>query len=147
MDRSLLNKLTSEVRRYHNKDFLKATMAVCALSARADNEAGLSERFGIDHVMASVPALRVFDVDKAGQILDGYSTSLREDNKNAKKILSNKVRRMGGNHKRARTLMRVAFLIIVADENIHFKERLEFARLCLLLGLEPGRVWSELEAA
>jgi tellurite resistance protein TerB len=146
MDRSLLNKLTSEVRRYHNKDFLKATMAVCALSARADNEAGLSERFGIDHVMANVPALRVFDVDKTREILGGYFTALREDEKNAKKILSNKVRRMGGNHKRARTLMRVAFLIIVADENIHYKERLEFARLCLLLDLEPGQVWNELEA-
>ena len=42
--------------------------------------------------------------------------------------------------------MRVAFLIIVADENIHYKKRLEFARLCLLLGLEPGQVWNELEA-
>jgi tellurite resistance protein TerB len=94
-----------------------------------------------------VPALRVFDVEKANEILNGYFSALRADEKNAKKILSNKVRRMGGNHKRARTLLRVAFLIIVADETIHYRERLEFARLCLLLGLEPGRVWSELEAA
>ncbi len=44
MERSLLGKLVTEVRRYRNKDFLKAAMAVCALSANADDEVSLSER-------------------------------------------------------------------------------------------------------
>ncbi len=44
MERSLLEKLATEIQRYQNKDFLKAAMAVCALSANADNEVNLVHR-------------------------------------------------------------------------------------------------------
>ncbi len=51
---------------------------------------------------------------------------------------------MAGNRKRARTLMRGAYLVITADDEIHEKEREEFGRLCNLLDLEPRQVWPEL---
>ena len=38
LERRLLDKLGGEVNRYQDKEFLKATMAVCALTALADEE-------------------------------------------------------------------------------------------------------------
>ena len=38
LERPLLDKLGAEVDRYQDKDFLKAVMAVCALTACADDE-------------------------------------------------------------------------------------------------------------
>ena len=144
MESSLLKKLITEVHRYQNKDFLKAAMAVCALSANADNEVSIAERYSIDHAIANEPALQVFDVAKAIRILDDYIYALREEGASAKAILYNKIERFAGNHKQSRTLMRVSYLIITADRNIGDGEMEEFVRLCELLDLEPGQVWSHL---
>lgn len=141
MEPSLLDKLVTEVRRYQNKDFLKAAMAVCALTANADDEVNLAERYSIDRALETEPALRLFDPAKAIRVLDDYIFALREEGDAAKAVLDNKVSRFAGDHKRSRTLMRVAFLIIAADQEIHAAERAEFDRLCALLGLDPAQVW------
>ncbi len=141
MEPSLLDKLVTEVRRYQNKGFLKAAMAVCALAANADDEVNLAERYSIDHALETEPALRLFDPAKAIRVLDDYIFALREEGDAAKAVLDNKVSRFAGDHKRSRTLMRVAYLIIAADQEIHAAERAEFDRLCALLDLDPALVW------
>ena len=141
MEPSLLDKLATEVQRYQNKDFLKAAMAVCALAANADDEVNLAERYSIDHAIETEPALSLFDSAKAIRVLDDYIFALREDGEAARAVLDNKVRRFAGDHKRSRTLMRVAYLIIAADQEIHAAERAEFDRLSALLGLDPAEVW------
>ena len=141
MEPSLLDKLVTEVRRYQNKDFLKAAMAVCALAANADDEVNLAERYSIDRALETEPALRLFDPAKAIRVLDDYIFALREEGDAAKAVLDNKVRRFAGDHKRSRTLMRVAYLIIAADQEIDATERAEFDRLCALLDLDPAQVW------
>lgn len=141
MEPSLLDKLVTEVRRYQNKDFLKAAMAVCALAANADDEVNLAERYSIDRALETEPALRLFDPAKAIRILDDYIFALREEGDAAKAVLDNKVSRFAGDHKRSRTLMRVAYLIIAADQEIHAAERAEFDRLCALLDLDPAEIW------
>ncbi len=144
MERPILDKLVAEVRQFHNRDFLKAAMAVCALAAVADDEVKPSEHHGVDHVLATEPALMVLDAEKAVDTLYAYIYALRTDGPSATEVLDKKVRRMAGNRKRARTLMRVAYLVITADGEIHDKEREEFRRLCHLLDLEPRQIWSEL---
>jgi tellurite resistance protein TerB len=52
---------------------------------------------------------------------------------------------MAGDHKRSRTLMRIAYLVISADYTIEDREMSEFRRLCGALGLEPDLVWRESE--
>ena len=144
MDRPILGKLAAEVRRFHNRDFLKAAMAVCAFAAVADDEVKLSEHYRVNHILSMEPALMVLDSEKAIDTLYAYIYALRTDWPSAAKVLDKKVRRMAGNRKRARTLMRVAYLVITADDEIHDKEREEIWRLCHLLDLEPRQVWPEL---
>ena len=144
MNDLLLDKLTQEVKRYENRDFLKAAMAVCALTAAADNEISLSEHHRIGYALAMVPALRVLDAEKAIDILYEYIYALRTEGSAVAEILRNKVKRMSGDHKRARTLMRVCYMVITADGKIEDVERAEFNRLCRLLELEPEQVWKDL---
>lgn len=146
METSLLQKLVGEVRRYHNRDFLKAAMAVCALSAYADNDVSMVERYSIDHAIENEPSLREFDKKKAVMILDDYIFELKQEGDAAKNILYNKVRRMAGDHKKSRTLMRVAYLIIDSDREVRDEEMEEFMNLGLLLDLEPSQIWAHLSA-
>ena len=141
---SLLKKLALEIRRYQNKDFLKAAMAVCALAANADDDVSIAERYSIDFAMENEPAFQEFDATKAIRILDDFLFALRQEGTAAKEILYRKIRRISGDHKRSRTLMRVAYLIISADRDIQDGEREEFVRLCDVLGLEAEGVWGEL---
>ena len=146
MEHALLEKLVTEVRRYQNKDFLKTAMAVCALAANADDEVNLAERYSIDHIIANEPSLQAFDTSKAIEVLDSYIFALRQEGEPAKQILYNKIRRMAGDYKKSRTLLRIAYLIIVADHEIREQEKQEFTRLCALLDFEPFQVWRELGA-
>jgi tellurite resistance protein TerB len=138
-----LNKLAAEVRRFHNKDFLEAAMAVCALTAVSDDEVVLAEHQRVDEILANDPALTIFDAKKAVDLLYDDIYELRSHGEPARQLLYDKVRRLAGDHKRALTLMRVAYLIIDADGKIREAEKQEFARLCRLLALEPEQVWQE----
>ena len=144
MQRSLLKKLRGEVRRYQSNDFLKACMAVCALSAAADHKIKAVQIRQIDHLMLDDPALRYLNDRKARQKLKEYLLALRNDREKAQRVLSGQVARMAGAYKLDRTLMRVAYVVMAADHTIRPLEKKEFERLCGLLDLEPGRIFEEL---
>ncbi len=144
MQQMLMEKLIGEALHHRNKEFSKAVMAVCALVAIADDEFKVIERQRIFQAFAREPALQVLDFGKALEILDGYMVAIRHDSLAAKAVLYKKVRRMVGKHKRVRTMMRLAYLIIIADEEVHDAELREFRHLCDLLNLEPDRLWREL---
>jgi tellurite resistance protein TerB len=145
MDAYLTEKLSGEIERYQSKDFLKAAMAVCVLTAYADGHMGLLERSRIDLSLITEPGLKEFDFRKATEILESYAAALTQEGEAAERILRNKVARVAGNHKLARTLMRLSYLIITADRRIEEGEVREFRRLCALLDLEPGQVWEDVE--
>jgi tellurite resistance protein TerB len=77
VERTTLDKLVTEVRHFHNRDFLKAAMAVCALSAVADDEVKPSERHQINDILAEDPALRALDSKKAIDTLYDYIHALQ----------------------------------------------------------------------
>ena len=145
MERSLLDKLESDVKQYQDRDFLEAALAVCALAAKADDEVTLMERCQIDAALMREPGLREFDFDTATGILENHITALSEEGDSARANLDAKVRAMAGDPERARTLMRVAYLIFTANKTIEDQEAEEFRRLCALLELSPKEVWDSLE--
>lgn len=146
LEDTLLDKLVDEVRRYNSKAFLKAAMAASALTATADDEVTPVEHRQIGEILAKDPALSQLDGGKATDRLFEYIYALRTQGDHARRVLYGKVNRMAGDRKKSRTLMRVAYLVILADREIRDSEREEFRRLCRALGLEPQQVWRELAA-
>ena len=146
MDDEFRNWLAEGLRRYQNKDFLKAVVAVCALAANADDEVDISERYKIEEIIAQEPPLSEFDAKKVAEIFDAYVDALRKEGESAKKILYNKVRRMADDQEKSQTLMCAAYLVIVADHEILDEEKLEFERLCTVLDLDSDQVWREFGA-
>ena len=51
---------------------------------------------------------------------------------------------MTGKHKRARTVLRLAYLILAARGAPSTAGLTEFRRLCALLDVEPEQIWEEL---
>ena len=58
--------------------------------------------------------------------------------------MEGKPRRTAGQHKRTRTGLRLADLMVAAKGETREAELTEFRRLCALLDVEPGQVWEGL---
>ena len=144
---ALTEKLRLELERYRNKDFLKAVLAVCALSAHADPKIGLATRYRVDEVLDRLDLIQLFDRAKVNEVLDDYIYGIEQDPPAAAEILHAKIQRLSGDHKKARTLLRIAYLIIIADDLITPAEQAEFNRLCQILAIDPALVTKGLEAA
>lgn len=144
MQQLLLEKLAIEARHWRNKELLKAVMAVFALAALVNGELPVAARQGLFQAFARQPPLRELDLHKALAVLRDYAEALREDPAGATAIMEAKLRRLAGKHKRARTILRLAYLILTAQGALSDPEQSEFRRLCALLNVEPGEVWEEL---
>lgn len=119
-------------------------MAVCALAAAADNEIDAAERYRIDDLVKTEPALQGFKAQKAIEILDDYVKALNANGATARGVLDRKIARMSGDFKKARTLMRLAYMVIAADHMIRPQEVQEFQRLCGVLALDPECLWEDM---
>ncbi len=144
MQQLLLEKLVVEARHWRNKELLKAVMAVFALAGSANGALPVAARQGLFQAFARIPALRELDLHKALAVLRDYAEALGADPAGAKAIMEGKLRRMAGKHKRARTILRLAYLILTAKGELSGPERREFRRLCVLLDVKPEQVWEEL---
>ena len=144
---ALTEKLRLELERYRNKDFLKAVLAVCALAAGADPKMTLATRYRVDQILDRLDLVQLSFITAGGKLLDDYIDGMREDAERAGGVLHAKIQRLAGDHKKARTLLRIAYLIIVADDLITPAEQAEFDRLCQILAIDPALVTSGLEAS
>ncbi len=93
---NIVAKLRTDTARYWDKPFLKAAMAVSALTSLADGEVSLSERYRVDAVLDAMDRLRVHNPHKAVEIMDGYIEALRTEPERAEEVLQGKISRYAG---------------------------------------------------
>ncbi len=144
---NLVDKLKTEVERYQNKGFLKAAMAVCALTALADGKVTLSGRYRIDAIIETMERLRIYDPHKAVAILDEFVDDLKSDREGAAPVLAQKIGRYATDYKSARTLLRIAYLVLTADGAISPAKTTAFGAISVSLGVEPKEIWEKLAGA
>jgi tellurite resistance protein len=136
-------KLQDELDRYRNRDFLKAMMAVCALTAMADGDFNIAEKYEVERIIDTTDVLRVFDTKKVVGIFDDYVHAIREeDPERVRKALNNKIARFAMDYKGSRTLLRAAYLVMAVDGEITEDELAEFNRIALLLEHHPETFWA-----
>lgn len=144
---NFLDKLKSDTARYWDKPFLKASMAVCAMTALADGEVSLSERYRVDAILGAMDRLQVHNPEKAVEILDDYINALRTERETAEKVLEGKIAQFLDDYKSARTLLRIAYLVVTADGEAVEPEKAVFNRICTTLNVEPIEIWEKMAEA
>ncbi len=141
---NFIEKLRADTARYWDKPFLKASMAVCALASLADGEVSLSERYRVDAILDAMDRLQVHNPGKAVEILDDYIAALRTERTAAEGVLEGKISRFADDYKSARTLLRIAYLVITADGDVAEPERAVFDRICATLNVSPSEIWEKM---
>lgn len=141
---NIIGKLRTDTAHYWDKPFLKAAMAVCALTTHADGEVSLIERYRVDAILDAMDRLRVHNPHKAVDIMNDYIEGLRTEPERTIEVLQGKISRYASNYKSARTLLRIAYLVISADEEVVKSEREAFDQICIALNISPDEIWDKM---
>ncbi len=136
----LLESVQERVYRHRDRNFLKAAMAAGALAAYADGTVSLTERYSIDDLLVNLERLNLHDPEKAIQILNDYIHALQDDPDSAQAVLIGKLKRIAGDREAADLIARIALLVSHADGQFNYAERLQFAEICQVLGVDAKEV-------
>ena len=132
----LLDGVQEQLLRYRNRTFLKAAMAASALTAYADGQVTLSERYRIDDILSTLERLKVYDPRKAVQILDEFLYALRESPEEARRVLIGKLERISADREAAELIVKIALSVCESDGVVVSAERAQFAEICDVLGFK-----------
>ena len=123
-----------------NREFLEATMAVCALVAFADKDVSDFERRAIGTTIMKETAFDNFDLPLARARFDEYILKLRSDPQEAKPFLYAKASAFSGNAKSALALMLLAYRISASDQDVSDEERGVIRELCAAMNLDADDI-------
>jgi tellurite resistance protein TerB len=131
-------RLSEEVSKYKNKDFLVAVVTACVFVALADNNISAEEREALGQFLKISQELKVFDADdvfaefERAKGLFAFGYALGETEALAR------IRKIKGNEGAARTLVRVVVNLANSDGDFSKDERNAVSKIATELGLNPA---------
>lgn len=130
-------KLTTEVGKFKNKEFMEAIVSGCALVAAADGEISSSEKLKMSGFIKNSKELKVFDMDKVIEAFSSACSKFEFDEQIGRAEALAVVGKIRGKPEQARLLVRVCIAIGASDGNFDDNEKAVCKLLCAELGLPP----------
>jgi tellurite resistance protein TerB len=131
-------KLSTEVGKFKNKEFMEAVANSCAMVAAADGEVSSAEKMKMTGFINNSPELKVFNLTDVIKVFNDACGKFEFDfqigQAEALKVIS-KIKCKDG---AGRLLVRVACAIGASDGNFDDKEKAVCRLICLELGLPPA---------
>lgn len=131
-------KLTTEVGKFKNKEFMEAIVSGCALVAAADGEISSSEKLKMSGFIKNSKELKVFDMDKVIEAFSSACSKFEFDEQIGRAEALAVVGKIRGKPEQARLLVRVCIAIGASDGNFDDNEKAVCKLLCAELGLPPA---------
>ena len=132
------DKLTTEVGKYKNKEFMEAVVSGCALVAAADGEISSAEKLKMSGFIKSSNELKVFDMNKVIATFNNACEKFEFDEQIGRAEALAVVGKIRGKPEQARLLVRVCIAICASDGNFDDQEKGVCRLLCAELGLTPS---------
>lgn len=131
-------KLTTEVAKFKNKEFMEAVANSCALVAAADGEVSSAEKMKMTGFMSNSPELKVFNLTDVIKVFNDACGKFEFDFQIGQAEALKNISKIKGKEGAARLLVRVACAIGASDGNFDEKEKAACRLICLELGLAPA---------
>jgi tellurite resistance protein TerB len=135
---ALKETYSTQMERHHNKAFLNATMAACALVATADGHVTFSETVRVDQIVETLEQLKAFDPVEAADLFRDYCDTVLDNPKEGHPKLVAILETVRGNQETAELLIRVCLAVTEADGKSSLADQIEIVSLCSLLELDPA---------
>ncbi len=138
--RSLLDQFHDELERNHNRPFLKATMAACALAASADGKVSFGERVRVDQILETLDSLKIFDPHEGVDLFNEFADAILEKPETGRKKAFDVLKEVARDDDTKALILRICCAISEAnavDGEKNLVDQIEIVSLCSRLGIKP----------
>lgn len=132
------NKLSTEVGKFKNKEFMEAIIAGCALVSASDGEISSAEKLKMSGFIKNSEELKVFDTDTVIATFNRFCSKFEFDESIGKAEALSVVGKIRSKPEQARLLVRVCIAIGSSDGNFDKQEVATCKTICSELGLDPA---------
>ncbi|WP_019410477.1 tellurite resistance TerB family protein [Pseudomonas psychrophila] len=132
------DKLSSEVSKFKNREFMEAVVSGCALVAAADGDISSDEKQKMIGFIQNSKELKAFDVKDVITSFNEVCEQFEFDQQIGRAVALKSVGQLRKKEDAARLLVRVCCAIGSADGNFDESERAVCRAICNELGLSPG---------
>jgi tellurite resistance protein TerB len=140
--KSRLQGLTADtkvqVEKYQNKDFAKASMAMCALIAAADGSISAEERSKMIGFISSSDALSTFPPSELQEHFEFYASKLEKDFEFGKLESIATIGKLKSKPEAARAVIQVGVIIGGADGSFDDHEKRAVRDACIAVDIPPA---------
>jgi tellurite resistance protein TerB len=130
-------QLQTKSAQFKNKDFAKASMAMCALIAAADGKIDAEERRKVAGLITSNQVLSIFEPAELQQHFDFYCTKLSSDFDFGKVEAIATLGKLKSKPDQARAVIQIGIIIGGADGDFDADERRVVRDACFAVGIDP----------
>ena len=138
MGKDVSNKLSNEVTKFKNKDFLNAVIAGCALVAASDGNVSPEEKRKMLGFINNSDALKVFNSDEVIESFNKITSKFEFDYEIGKAEALKIVAKLKSNVDAAKLMVRACCVIGASDGNFDQHEKQTVRIICRELGLDPS---------
>lgn len=131
-------KLSGEVTKYKNKDFLNAVVAGCALVAAADGSISSAEKQKMIGFIQCSDELKVFELDTVVAAFNNVVSKFEFDFSVGKAEALKTIAKIKPDAAAARLMIRVCCVIGASDGSFDKDEKAVVITMCQELGLNPS---------
>ncbi|MGE1154091.1 tellurite resistance TerB family protein [Pseudomonas sp. ICMP 460] len=131
-------KLTTEVAKFKNREFMEAVANSCAMVAAADGEVSSAEKTKMAGFISNSPELKVFNLTDVINVFNDACAKFEFDFQIGQAEALKNISKIKGKDGAGRLLVRVACAIGASDGNFDDKEKAVCRLICLELGLPPA---------
>jgi tellurite resistance protein TerB len=138
----MLDALGQGMGRHQRRAFWEATIAVCALVAAPDGKVSFATRVRIDHILDSLPDLKIFDTNAFVETFDRFVEEFRVSPKKARSRALEAARKGASDADEAELLVRIAAAVAGTEAEAGQVDLEPVEALCRELGVDPTSISS-----
>lgn len=124
-------------KKFNNRDFAKASMAMCALIAAADGSIDASERHKTAGLIMANPILQMFDAAALRADFDHYCNALSVDFDFGKIEAIQSISKLKSKQDQGRAVIQIGVIIGGADGDFDADEKKVVRDACFAVGINP----------
>lgn len=135
--KSLTTLYRAQMERHHNRPFLDAAMAACALIAIADGKVTFAQRVRVDQILETLDKLKMFDPHEGVDLFNAYIEGILTSPKDGRLKALGVIRAAAADPETARLLIRLCLAVSEVNIETRLADQIEIVMLCGFIGVEP----------
>jgi tellurite resistance protein TerB len=122
----------------HNRPFLRAAMAACAMVSISEGEVHFCDRIRLDQILNTLKKLKIFDPHEGVEIFNYFTEKIRTSPKEGHDEALAAVKNVATDKTTAELIVRLCLAISLSDRKTSMVEQIEIVSLCSLLGVDEN---------